>query len=170
MYDTFVLFREGDAVGIYRSEHVSKWIPQNSPNFFISRNKMTYYHLLLPPKKLSKRWSEGMDFPWQSFLLVRWLWLGWSSEPWRSTIHCGVWRHACASDAESNLLWGKKMSSLAPQHHDFPKAKLYSIVQLRNGWFCFILTIKNRGFRVTTCILGNANRHIYLHSIFGFLK
>ena len=98
MYDTFVLFREGDAVGIYRSEHVSKWIPQNSPNFFISRNKMTYYHLLLPPKKLSKRWSEGMDFPWQSFLLVRWLWLGWSSEPWRSTIHCGVWRHACASD------------------------------------------------------------------------
>ena len=31
MYDTFLLFREGDAdaVGIYISEHVSKGIPQN---------------------------------------------------------------------------------------------------------------------------------------------
>lgn len=56
-------------------------------------------------------------------------------------------------------------------HHNIMTfQKLSCIVQLRNGWFCFILTIKNRGFRVTTCILGNANRHIYLHSIFGFLK
>ena len=40
--------------GIYRSEHVSKWIPQNSPNFFISRNKMTYYHLAIHPKNFKK--------------------------------------------------------------------------------------------------------------------
>ena len=81
-----------------------------------------------------------MDFPWQSFLLVRWLWLGWSSEPWRSTIHCGVWRHACASDAESNLLWERRW--VVWHHNIMTFQKLSCIVQLRNGWFCFILTIK----------------------------
>ena len=103
MYDTFLLFREGDAVGIYISEHVSKGIPseRRTPLSFmgIFQDLPQISSLLSYNSPNLQKENEGIS--WQSFLLVRWLWLGWSSEPWRSAIHCGVWRHACALDAES---------------------------------------------------------------------